>query len=130
MPLNPIQGVDHMSARVVDVDGSVVTLRISGTLSLADYASSQSEISDVIRKIGKVRVLILAEDFERWEKGGDWSDNSFQLAHDEDIERMAIVSHEKWKDSALLFTGRGLRRFPIEFFDSADIGKARAWVSQ
>ncbi|HRK35540.1 MAG TPA: STAS/SEC14 domain-containing protein [Candidatus Hydrogenedentes bacterium] len=119
-----------MSARVVDVDQGIVTLRISGTLSNEEYTSSQKEISDAILKAGKVRILILAEDFEGWEKGGNWNDVSFQLAHDGDIERMAIVSNRKWEDTARLFTGSGLRRFPIEFFDSADIGKARTWINE
>lgn len=119
-----------MSARVVDIDQGIVTLRVSGTLSLDEYTSSQKGISDAIKKSGKVRILILAEDFEGWEKAGDWNDVTFQLAHDGDIERMAIVSNKKWEDMARLFTGSGLRRFPIEFFDSSDIGKARVWITQ
>ena len=43
---------------------------------------------------------------------------------------MAIVGERKWEDLALMFTAEGLRQFPIEYFDSARLAAARAWLAQ
>ena len=56
------------------------------------------------------------------------SDFSFQVAHDDDIERMAIVGDEQWRDLTLLFTSQGLRPFPIEYFAPGRLAEARAWL--
>jgi len=43
---------------------------------------------------------------------------------------MAIVGDKKWEDLTLLFTAKGLRKFPIEYFEPAAIAKARAWLAE
>jgi hypothetical protein len=42
---------------------------------------------------------------------------------------MAIVGDRKWDDLALMFTAKGLRAFPIEYFEPAQLGAARAWLA-
>ena len=58
-----------------------------------------------------------------------WGGFGFQLKHDPDIDRMAIVGDRKWADLALLFTTQGLRPFPIEYFDTSDTPRAMAWLA-
>lgn len=43
---------------------------------------------------------------------------------------MAIVGDKKWEDLALIFTAKGLRKFPIEYFEPAQIAHARAWLAE
>jgi hypothetical protein len=117
-----------MAAEISNVEGGVVTLRVSGRLTQRDLAAAQAETARIIATAGRIRVLVVAEDFAGWEKGGQWSDFSFQQAHDDDIERMAIVGDEQWRDLTLLFTSQGLRPFPIEFFPPARLAEARAWL--
>ena len=73
-------------------------------------------------------MLVLTENFAGWERGGTWNDFSFQAEADAGIERMAIVGARKWKDLALMFTAKGLRKFPIEYFEPAQLAQARAWL--
>ena len=115
-----------MSADVVKVDGNLVTARIAGTLTQAELGSLQKATGDIIKKQGRVKLLVLVEEFAGWEKGATWGDFTFQVQHDSSIERMAIVGDRKWSDLALLFTSQGLRPFPIEYFEGVD--KARAWL--
>ncbi|MDH5254477.1 MAG: STAS/SEC14 domain-containing protein [Gammaproteobacteria bacterium] len=117
-----------MAAEISNVEGGVVTLRVSGRLTQRDLAAAQAETTRIIATAGKIRLLVLAEDFAGWEKGGQWSDFSFQQAHDDDIERMAIVGDEQWRDLTLLFTSQGLRPFPIEYFAPGRLAEARAWL--
>lgn len=118
-----------MTAQIGSLEGGVVTLRVSGRLTQRELSAVQAEASRVIGTAGKIRILVLAQDFAGWEKGGTWSDFSFQMAHDDDIERMAIVGDEQWRDLTLLFTSQGLRPFPIQYFTPGRLAEARAWLA-
>lgn len=115
-----------MSIQLTGMEDGLVTVKVAGKLAPADLAQFQQGMVKLIQNEGKTRVLVLAEEFQGWEKG-DWGDISFQARYDPMIEKMAIVGCERWRDLALLFTGKGLRRVPIEFFGDAE--KARAWVA-
>jgi hypothetical protein len=118
-----------MSAELTDVAGGIVTVRIAGKLTQPDLAALQDAAGEILKKQGKARFLVVAENFEGFQRGGDWGDLSFQMQHDAQIEKMAIVGDKAWEDMALLFTSKGLRKFPIEYFAPADIAKARAWLA-
>lgn len=119
-----------MSAEVIATDGRIVTARITGTLTQPELLAMQKAAGEVISRQGKARVLILVERFEGWQREGAWNDFSFQMQHDAQIERMAIVGDKKWEDLALLFAADGLRSFPIAYFEPADIARARAWLAE
>ena len=74
------------------------------------------------------RVLVLTHNFAGWERGGAWNDFSFSDS-DASIERMAIVGDRKWEDLALMFTAKGLRAFPIEFFAPEQVSAAQDWLA-
>lgn len=118
-----------MSVELADVTGRVLTLKVTGGLTAPELAASQRVAGEIIDKLGKSRLLILVEDFQGMATDGDWGDISFQANYDPFIERIAIVSEKEWKEAALLFTGKGIRRVAIEHFQPADLEKARAWVS-
>ena len=71
----------------------------------------------------------VSENFAGWERGAAWNDFSFSDS-DSGIERMAIVGERKWEDMALLFTAKGLRPFPIEYFEPASMAAARDWIAR
>jgi len=118
-----------MSAEIVNVSGGVLTLKVSGKLTQTELATVQKATGEIIGKGGKLRILVLTENFTGWERGGEWGDFSFQAEHDAGIERMAIVGDRKWEDLALMFTAKGLRTFPIEYFEHAQVAAARAWLA-
>jgi hypothetical protein len=118
-----------MSAEIIDNTGGIVTAKITGKLTHTELAAMQKSATDIIRQQGKARLLVVTEDFHGWEKGGDWGDLSFQMENDAHIEKLAIVGEKKWEDLALVFTAKGLRKFPIEYFQPADLAKARAWLT-
>jgi hypothetical protein len=118
-----------MSAELVDVSGRVLTIRVSGQLTQPQLAASQWAAGEAIDKLGgKVRLLILIEDFQGVAKEGDWGDVSFQMQYDDAIERIAIVSDPKWRETSLLFTGEGVRRVRIRHFLPTELEPARAWA--
>lgn len=119
-----------MSARVVDVDDRLVTVRVVGKLEQEDVKTVQQAAVDLINDVGKIRILILAEDFEGWGSEGNWGDVTFQARFDQDIEKMAIVGEQRWEDVVLMFTGKGVRQVAIEYFLPTDIARAREWLAQ
>ncbi len=120
-----------MSAKIVDTARGVLTIKITGTLTRAELADVQKKAGEILRQEGKMSLLVLTENFQGWGAGGeDWGDLSFQDAHDAFIEKLAIVGEEKWEDLALIFVSKGLRRFPVEYFQPADLAKARAWLTE
>lgn len=119
-----------MSARIVDVENGLVTVRIVGRFSFAEWKQVHASTEEVLAHTDKIRVLILAEDFEGWEKDGNWGDLSFSVRIDDRVEKMAIVGEQRWEDLALLFAAKGLRSFPVEYFLPKDIRKARQWLAE
>ena len=119
-----------MSYEILDNSEGMVTIRISGKLNFAEYAEGQRKMGERIRQEGKrIRSLILLENYLGTEKEGDWGDVSFQAEFDDYIDKMAIVGEKKWEDLVLMFTGKGVRQFPIEYFEPADLAKAKAWLA-
>src|SRR5688572_29260059 len=74
-----VNAINYMNAEITNVDGDLVTARISGQLTETDLSALQHATGDIIKQQGKVRLLVLAENFAGWQKGGTWSDLSFQM---------------------------------------------------
>lgn len=119
-----------MSAEIIGLENDIITVRLSGQLTQADLAALHGETGTLIERLGHVRILVCAENFQGWAAGGTWDDFSFQETYDSRIGRMAIVAAEQWRDLALLFTSNELRSFPIEFFPPERLGDARAWMRE
>jgi hypothetical protein len=119
-----------MSVEITDSTSGIVTVKVAGKLAQPDIARAQQQAIGIIARQGKIRLLVIVESFQGWEKGGDWSDVSFQSEYDEHIERMAVVGEKRWEEMALIFVGKGFREFPIEYFQPGEVAKARAWLAE
>jgi len=117
-----------MGAEITDSENGIVTMQVTGKLAEADLAKVQQRVATIIRGEGKIRILVLAESFEGWDRG-KWNEFAFQERNDPYIEKMAIVGDKQWQDLALMFTAKGLRPFPIEYFAPGELAKARAWLA-
>mgnify|MGYP001159154851 CR=1 FL=1 len=118
-----------MGAEIVGIADGILTVRITGKLTQPELRAAQNQMAASLQRQSKTRILVLAEDFQGWAQGGDWGDLSFQMENDPFIEKMAIVGEKKWEDLALIFAAQGLRKFPVEYFQTADLVKARAWLA-
>ena len=110
-------------------DGDIMVFRISGELEIDEFRDVQTQIEEVIKKIGKVKFLVITENFQGWKQAEGWGDWSFAERNDPNIEKIAVVGDLKWKDSILAFTAKGLRPVLIEYFDSDQEAKARQWLN-
>jgi hypothetical protein len=116
-------------AEILNHADGIVTLKISGELTQSELASMQAAVAALIRPGERGRVLALTENFSGWEPGGEWNDFAAQSEIDARIEKMAIVGERRWEELALIFTAKGLRPFPIEYFEPTRLSDARAWLT-
>ena len=107
----------------------ILCFKITGTLTRAEVAWLQAKAVAGIRSWGKVRALAILEDFEGWKKEPGWDDTSFSNEHDRNIEKMAIVGPEQWRDWACAFAGKGFRSVEVQYFVPSQLERAKDWLS-
>jgi len=115
--------IDHERENVYRVD-------VSGILRHKEFEDCGIALAEEMRRAGAVRLLFVLDAFEGWETQGAWNDLTFYVKHGEQIERIAVVADERWRNQALLFAAAGLRRAPVEFFSRDNLAGARTWLSQ
>jgi hypothetical protein len=106
----------------------MVSIKITGELSVAEVGQIQAVCLDAIKRAGKIKGLAILENFRGWKREGGWGDVTFLTEHDKDIAKIAVVGDEKWKDSIYAFLAKGFRQAAVEYFLPGDLAKARAWL--
>lgn len=120
-----------MSAEIVNFSGELLTVKISGRVTFAEFTALQQAGAGIIRRHdgpGKVCILGLLENFRGWAREGDWGDTTWLDEYDPFIERIAIVGDKQWEESVLGFSLKGLRKAAVEYFQPAELEKAMAWL--
>jgi len=108
---------------------NLAVFHITGKLGKAESETIQAEVEVVINKIGHISLLIILHDFTGWESAQGWEDTSFNDRNDKYIKKMAIVGEAKWHDMVTVFTLKGLRPVPIEYFSDNNETAARQWLA-
>ena len=117
-----------MPATIQQEADGIWVLRVSGTLRKSELDAAQSVVSKAFAKSQSAKFLVMVENFQGWEKGGDWGDLAFFVEHGDKIEKIALVADPKWKDNLLVFAGAGFRKGAVEFFPTAQHAQALAWL--
>lgn len=118
-----------MSAQLIDAFNGTVTIEVTGKLTPAELAEVHRQSAMPLAEWNGGNLLILAEAFEGWAEDAGWESLSFQTANDPLVRKMAIVADTHWEPLALMFTAKGLRPFPIEYFPSGCESEARSWLN-
>ena len=119
-----------MAYTIFEIDGAVVGVRITDVLRLADQQAVQAVLKDLLEKYSKARLLVVVDHFQGWERNAGWGDVGFLMEHGDDIEKIAVVADERWKDQAFVFAGKGLRATEIEFFPLSALPQASQWLRE
>ncbi len=119
-----------MACEIINITASVIHVRISGVMQIADQKMLESAAMEMIGKGKKVRLVAIMENFKGWEKSEAWGDVGFMAEHGDDIVKMALVGDERWKDDAFMFVGKGLTSTRVEFFPPSSLKRAVEWVSK
>jgi hypothetical protein len=117
-----------MPASIQHETGNLFRIHISGVLRQAELGDVQAVAAQEITRLGRITLLFVLKQFRGWERGADWGDLAFYADHDKDIDKIAIVGDEKWRDHGLAFAGAGIRKGAVQFYPPAESAQARAWL--
>ena len=110
-------------------DKGILAFKASGKLTDADYQQFLPILEGLIRDAGVLSLYIELEDFHGWEARAAWDDFRFDLQHDRDFKRIAIVGDKGWEPAAIklvnLFTHGDMR-----FFSRDEATVAWDWLEE
>jgi SpoIIAA-like len=118
-----------MPAAIEHDSADIFRLRLTGLLRKSEFDQVRAAAAREIETRGSIKLLFLLDRFEGWERGPGWGDLDFYATHGRNIERIAIVGDEKWRDESLMFAGAGLRKADVQYFQPSERDRARAWLS-
>lgn len=105
-----------------------VAIDVSDTLTKSDYDDLVPRLERLASERGPLRMLIRLSDFSGWEPPALWADLKFDLTHQDDMARIAILGEsrlERWgTELSKLFL-----RADVEFFAAEEVEPARRWLT-
>lgn len=108
-------------------------IRISGQLTVGDFHKLQRLGESSLERFGRFRMLIELDGFQGWSREPGWEDTFFLTENELQSVRIAMVAtagDEKWKDDALMFMGKPIRKTAIEFFPASRLAEAKVWLAE
>jgi hypothetical protein len=108
----------------------LAVIRVSGMLGKEELDREQKKSEEIIKKSGRVKILIMTDGFSGWARDTGWDDTSFQVRNDKYIEKIAILGDAKWRDLIFAFIGKGFRPAAIEHFGPGQEAVARQWLER
>jgi hypothetical protein len=118
-----------MGVTIQQEESKLMVMRITGLLRKAELDAALAAEARKWGSATRIKVLVMVEDFEGFERDADWGDISFLVKHDDQIEKIAIIADPKWEIETLTFAGAGFRKGEVKFFPRNQLAQARAWVS-
>lgn len=104
-------------------------VRLSGKLQKGDYTEFGPHFEELLKQHGKLRMLVLLDDFHGWTFGGLWEDIKFDVKHFRDIERLAIVGEKKWHAGMATFC-KPFTTAAVRYFEKFELNDAREWLTK
>lgn len=109
------------------LDGKVMEVTVSGTLTKDDYIKTVPEFERLVQKHARISLLIVMKDFHGWDLAALWQDIKFDAKHFSDIKRIAMVGDKKWEKAmatvCVPFTGA-----TVKYYDMPQLEQARMWI--
>lgn len=118
-----------MPIRIERSGRGIVSVRATGTLVKEDYASFAAEFERQVRERGKLRILFDATQFEGWSSTAIWQEFKFDVEHNRDISRLAVVGGRKWQE-VLVAALKPFAFATTRYFEESEIAKAQEWLSE
>ena len=111
-----------------DEETQLCEMRISGKLDRSSFKATEEKMTELITSGKQPRILVILDNFLGWDQQGDWNNLDFMCSHGDKIERIAVVGDSRWESEVKMFTGAGIRKTPVGYFETERIEDARAWV--
>jgi hypothetical protein len=119
-----------MGVAIMKDPSGIIIVRVSGIYTDGDRKKTEAAGRAFIDRSGGANVMVMVEEFSGWGKGGNWGNLAFMNEYDPLIDKIAIVSAEKWRDEMLMYAGAGLRKAAVSFFPAGEEMNARRWLAE
>lgn len=104
-----------------------VEVEAIGTLTADDYAGAVPELEDLAARRGPLRLLFRLTDFHGWSLLGLFNDIRFELEHQDQIERIAVVGDTRIEEWGTRLP-KPFIKAEVRWFDHHHLDDARAWI--
>jgi hypothetical protein len=118
-----------MSVAIKSVDARSIEVTVQDTLTVEDYQRFRELTDERIEQYGRVNLLVVVKDFSGWTPAALWEDLKFDVAHYNDVARLAIVG-EGMSQSWMATVSKPFTSAEVHYYALSDIDAARRWVSQ
>jgi len=108
-------------------EGRLLEVQLNGKIEKEDYEHFVPAVERLVKKYGKIRVLVVMHEFHGWTAGALWEDIKFDLKHFSDIERLALVGETKWEKGMAAFC-KPFTTAKIRYFDHDKSSDAHTWL--
>lgn len=113
--------------QIILEEGDLIEVRVSGTLTPDDYDKLIPAWERMIARQGRMRMLLVMEDFHGWDLGAAWDDLHFGVTHASKVERIAVVGEQAWQ-KWMIKLGKFFAPETLKYFDARERAEAERWV--
>jgi len=108
---------------------NILAFKVSGKLTATDYQQFLPKLEILIRKYGHLSMYIELDHFQGWEPKAAWEDLRFDIRHDRDINRIAIVG-DKMLEHAGIVLANLFTHTKMRFFNKDASRQAWDWLEK
>ena len=116
-----------MPIKINDGIDDIVEIRATGKLTKEDFSSFVPKFEECVRRLGKLRVLFDVTDFHGWQSDGIWEEIKFDVKHNNDYRRLAVIGDEKWHHW-LVAAFKPFTFAETQYFSAPQSDQARQWL--
>lgn len=113
----------------IHADKNIVYTVAEGKLTDEDYNRIIPLLQERLETYDKIRWFFEMRDFKGWSFSALWKDLKFSLKNRENLEMIAMVGDKKW-EKELTELMKPFTEAEVKFFEEADRGNAKLWISK
>jgi len=113
----------------VNSNDNILAFKVTGKLTDNDYKQFLPTLEEAIRKSGPLSLYVEMQDFEGWEVKAAWDDLRFDLQHDDDFKRIAIIADQPFLHAAIKFVNF-FSHIDMRFFNKDESAIAWDWLNE
>jgi hypothetical protein len=111
-----------------DSGPDLLAIRVTGKLDKSDYERLHPWLHERLAEHSCPSVLVVMDEFKGWESSGALiEDAKLDLAHHDDVRRVAMVGDRAWEKWMTLLTAPFIKA-EMRYFDLDDLDAAREWA--
>ena len=119
-----------MALEVMELIRGVVSVKITGQLKKSDLHQMRAAILQGIKQWSRIRLHVIVENFTGCEASPDGDDVQVLGEHGRNIEKVAILGEEQWRNGVCALIGNDFQATPIEYYSPSERARAIAWLTE